>query len=83
MRFSLQIVLEKQAGERLRVRTKIIQDNISLLPSGSESRDPSEFFKSYRETAAGNGDSENDEPFTDNEDDGEEPERGGVYIPLD
>lgn len=41
--------LEKQAIERLEARRKIIGENLSLLPAGSEMCDPNLFFQSYQQ----------------------------------
>lgn len=74
--------MEKQAEERLAVRQKIVAENISLLPPGSASLDPNLFFQSYRQRAEHfdeNHDSE-DEQFSDNSDDGEEPDTHGITI---
>lgn len=74
--------MEKQAEERLAVRQKIVAENISLLPPGSASLDPNLFFQSYRQREEHfdeNHDSE-DEQFSDNSDDGEEPDTHGITI---
>ncbi|XP_055325947.1 uncharacterized protein LOC129579788 isoform X2 [Sitodiplosis mosellana] len=76
--------MEKQAEERLETRQKIIAENISLLPSGSALVDPNSFFQSYRKRDTHfdeNGESE-DEPFSDNSDDGEEPDTHGISIVI-
>lgn len=76
--------MEKQAEERLAMRKKIVSENISLLPSGSALMDPNSFFQSYRQRDenADESDGEN-EPFSDNSDDGEEPDTHGISIVID
>lgn len=76
--------MERQAEERLAVRKKIIADNISLLPSGSALADPNTFFQSYRQRESHfdeNNDCD-DEPYSDNSDDGEEPDTHGIAVVL-
>lgn len=76
--------MEKQAEERLKMRQKIVAENISLLPSGSALLDPNSFFQSYRQRDAHfdeNADSD-DEPFSDNTDDGEEADTHGLSIVI-
>lgn len=75
--------MEKHAEERLASRQKIIADNISLLPPGSALNDPNSFFQSYRqrETQFDENDSE-DEPFSDNSDNGEESDMHGISIVI-
>lgn len=76
--------MEKQAGERLEMRKKIISENMSLLPSGSALMNPNSFFQSYRqrnENAENEDESDNEhESYSDNSDDGEEPDTHGVVI---
>lgn len=77
--------MEKQAEERLAMRQKIVAENISLLPSGSALMDPNSFFQSYRQRDenAENGESDDEnECFSDNSDDGEEPDTHGVSIVI-
>lgn len=71
--------LQEQAEQRLAMRKKIFEDNISLLPAGSERLDVNTFFQSYRQRDEQNEESDEDH-FSDNSDDGEEPETGGVSI---
>lgn len=73
--------MQIQAEERLEARKKIIAENISLLPSGSALADPNSFFQSYRQRdeVADESDDEN-EPFSENSDDGEEPDTHGVSV---
>lgn len=79
--------IEKQAEERLAMRQKIISENIALLPSGSAHMDPNSFFQSYRqrhENAGNDDESDNEhESFSDNSDDGEEPDTHGVLVVVD
>lgn len=78
----LRVEIEKQAEERLATRQKIVAENISLLPSGSELMNPNAFFQSYRQHESQfdeNGESD-DEAFSDNSDDGEEPDSHGISI---
>lgn len=76
--------MEKQAEERLKARQKIVAENISLLPSGSALLDPNSFFQSYRQRQVHfeeNADSD-DEPYSDNSDNGEEPDTHGISIVI-
>lgn len=70
---------EKQAVERLEARKKLIADNLSLLPPGSDLNNPNEFFKFYRDPDRNGHDSDN-ESFSDNSFDGEEGHSGGVSV---
>lgn len=74
--------IEKQAEERLAARTKIIAENISLLPPGSSKVDPNAFFQSYRQREEKFNELEEseDEVYSENSDDGEEPESRGVSV---
>lgn len=79
----LQEQMEKQAEERLAARQKIIADNISLLPSGSALLNPNSFFQSYRQREEHFDETDIDDvPFSDNSDDGEEPDTHGISIIL-
>lgn len=70
---------ENQATERLKSRKKIISENIALLPSGADLFDPNILFQSYREKETNKDDSD-DESLSENSDNGEEPEVGGVSV---
>lgn len=70
---------EKQAVERLETRRKIISENAGLLPAGTDLSDPNKLFQSYREKEVKDDDSD-DESFSENSDNGEEPEIGGVSV---
>lgn len=70
---------EKQATERLESRKKLISENIELLPAGVDLNDPNKLFQTYRSKGALDDDS-GDESFSENSDNGEEPETGGVSV---
>lgn len=70
---------ETQATERLESRKKLISENIGLLPVGTDFSDPNKLFETYREKGTHDDDSE-DEAVSENSDDGEEPEAGGVSV---
>lgn len=70
---------QTQASERLKIRQKIISENISLLPDGIDLTDPNKLFQSYREKGLTDDESDNDS-FSENSDNGEEPYVGGVTI---
>lgn len=70
---------EKQAVERLESRKKIICENVGLLSANTDLSDPNKLFQSYREKEAKDDDSD-DESFSENSDNGEEPEVGGVSV---
>lgn len=74
--------IEKQAEERLEMRKKIIADNISLLPPGSSSLDPNAFFRSYRQREDKYNELEEseDDVYSENSYDGDEPESHGVSV---
>lgn len=74
--------MEKQAEERLATRKKIVADNISLLPPGSELLNANVFFQSYRQREDDFDENQHseDEHFSDCSDDGEEPDTGGVSV---
>lgn len=76
--------IEKQAEERLVTRKQIIADNISLLPSGSALLDPNAFFQSYRqrETHFDENEDSNDDAYSENSYDGEEPDSHGVTVVI-
>lgn len=67
--------MEQHAEGRLAMRQKLIEDNISLLPSGSTLMDPNSFFQSYRQREAIFDEHENSDDDAmiddDNSDDGE------------
>lgn len=75
--------MEQQAVERLKVRSKIVADNLHLLPPGSGMIHPNEFFKIYRDRNP-NQDDESDEDLSTlsecYDDDEDEANRGGVSI---
>lgn len=79
----LKALQEKQAVKRLEARKKILADNISILPSGSHLLDPNVFFQSYRqrENKLEETSESEEEAFSDNSDNGDETETGGVTIP--
>lgn len=68
--------LEQQAMERLALRQKLISENIELLAPNIDTTDPNKLFQSYREKV----DDSDEESFSENSDDGEEPETGGVSV---
>lgn len=70
---------EKNAQDRLGLRKKIISENASLLPEGIDLSDPNKLFHSYR-VKESNDDDSGDESFSENSDNGEEPEVGGVSV---
>lgn len=72
--------IEKQAEQRLESRKKIIAENISFLPSGSSMLDPNAFFQSYRQREEKYNEVEDseDEVYSENSDDGEEPESHAI-----
>lgn len=74
--------IEKQAVERLAARQKIIAENISLLPPGSSSLDPNAFFQSHRQREEKYNELEEseDDVYSENSYDGEEPESHGGSI---
>lgn len=76
--------IEKQAGERLEIRKKIIADNISLLPSGSTLLDPNAFFQSYqqRESHFDENDDSNEDALSEDSYDGEEPDSQGISVVI-
>lgn len=76
--------IEKQAGERLETRKKIIADNISLLPSGSTLLDPNAFFQSYqqRESHFDENDDSNEDALSEDSYDGEEPDSQGISVVI-
>lgn len=76
--------IEKQAEERLAIRKKLIAENISLLPAGSTLTDPNAFFQSYRqrEEKFNELDESEDEAYSENSDDGEEPDTHGISVVL-
>lgn len=76
--------MQKQAEERLKTRQKIVAENISLLPAGSTLLDPNSFFQSYRqrETHFDENANSGDESFSDNSDDGEDPDTHGISIVI-
>lgn len=75
--------MESQAEDRLAARRKIIADNISLLPTGSALSDPNTFFQSYRQRESHFDENiDFDEPYSDNSDNGDEPDTHGFSINL-
>lgn len=79
--------MEKQAVERLEARRRIIHKHISLLPIGSEMRDPNSFFQSYQQREDTFKEDEDDEDvlsehsaLDDEEDD--EHDTGGVSFVI-
>lgn len=70
---------EKNALERLELRKKIISENATLLPEGIDLSDPNKLFNSYR-VKESNDDDSDDESFSENSDNGDEPEVGGVSV---
>lgn len=83
LNFKFQTLMEQQAMERLDTRRKIVADNINLLPPGSSTLNPNEFFKTYRETNRYNDDSETEDLSNLSEyhdDDDDELDGGGVSI---
>lgn len=76
--------MEKHAKARLEARKKIIADNISLLPAGSALADPNSFFQSYRQrdTHLEENEESEEEPYSDNSDDGEEEDTHGISVVI-
>lgn len=72
----LKKLMEQQTMVRLASRQKLISENIELLAPNIDTPDPNKVFQLYREKA----DDSDEESISENSDNGEEPETGGVSV---